>query len=165
MTPDWLPIAEKYIGTKEIPGPKSNPTILGFAKRIGGWVASLVKTDETPWCGTFMASIMREWRPFIGLPKNPLSALAWALWGRNLLVPTLGAVLVFKRPGGGHVGLYKGEDDKCYHVLGGNQGDAVSVIRILKSRCVAIRWPLDYPMPTPERVWVEAKGQVSTNEA
>ena len=35
----------------------------------------------------------------------------------------LGDILTFKRNGGGHVGLYVGEDKDCYHVLGGNQGN------------------------------------------
>jgi hypothetical protein len=42
-------------------------------------------------------------------------------------------VLTFKRKGGGHVGIYVGEDSKCYHVLGGNQSNMT--IRIEKSRC------------------------------
>jgi hypothetical protein len=42
------------------------------------------------------------------------------------------AVLVFERPGGGHVGYYFGEDATAYHVLGGNQGDAVTIARIAR---------------------------------
>lgn len=50
-------------------------------------------------------------------------------------------MLVFDRAGGGHVGFYVGEDLTSYHVLGGNQGDRVSIMRLEKSRCVARRWP------------------------
>jgi len=51
-------------------------------------------------------------------------------------------VLVFDRAGGGHVGFYVGEDLTSYDVLGGNQGDRVSIMRLEKSRCVARRWPI-----------------------
>ncbi len=164
--PVWYTVARKYIGVKEIPGPKDNPTILGFAARIGGWVKSLVKSEATAWCGAFMGSVMREAFPGIKLPANPLSALAWASWGVSLASPTLGAVLVFKRPGGGHVGLYVGEDATCYHVLGGNQGDAVSVARVEKNRLVpnGIRW-VPGIMAVGGRIWLTATGQPSTNEA
>ena len=50
--------------------------------------------------------------------------------------------MTFKRPGGGHVGFYVGEDSTAYHVLSGNQFDKVGITRIDKSRLVAIRWPL-----------------------
>ena len=50
-------------------------------------------------------------------------------------------MLVFDRAGGGHVGFYVGEDLTSYDVLGGNQGDRVSIMRLEKSRCVARRWP------------------------
>jgi hypothetical protein len=55
-------------------------------------------------------------------------------------------VLVFQRPGGGHLGFYVGEDERAYHVLGGNQGDCVSITRIAKDRCIAIRWPSGQPV-------------------
>jgi uncharacterized protein (TIGR02594 family) len=164
MTPIWLTKARAYIGTKEIPGPKNNPVIMGWAARLGGWVKSFYKNDEIPWCGLFMAAVMQE--AGLPAPKGALSAAAWASWGVALPSPALGAALVFKRPGGGHVGLYVGEDATHYHVLGGNQGDAVSVVRISKDRCVAVRWPAGAPLPTEGRVMLTAVGApVSTNEA
>ncbi len=63
--------------------------------------------------------------------------------------PTLGAILVFwrgKRTGWlGHVGFYTGEDTSAYHVLGGNQGDKVSITRIAKERLLEARWPATPP--------------------
>ena len=79
-----------------------------------------------------------------------------------------GDILVFKRPGGGgHVGFYVGEDDKCYHVLGGNQSNEVSVARLEKSRCLGIRrcdWKVAQPK-TVKKYFVTPSGEVSTNEA
>jgi uncharacterized protein (TIGR02594 family) len=95
-----------------------------------------------PWCGLFVAACVDE----AGIKPAPIAvrASAWATWGSPLLPKELavGAVLVFQRPGGGHVGFYVGEDATAYHVLGGNQGDAVTIARVAKSRCVARRWPL-----------------------
>lgn len=50
----------------------------------------------------------------------------------------------------GHVGFYVGEDAKGYYVLGGNQGDKVSVVRIAKDRLLpnGIRWPATVPVGT-----------------
>lgn len=144
--PQILVQALGLYGVKEIPGPKSNPTILGWAKRLGGWIASWYKDDDIPWCGLFMAEVCR----LAGLPvvSEPLKALAWASWGTPQSAPMLGDVLVFQREGGGHVGIYVGEDDAYLHVLGGNQGNAVSITRISKLRLVAIRrtaWKVAQP--------------------
>jgi len=69
-------------------------------------------------------------------------------WGANLAAAKLarGAVLVFELAGGGHVGFYVGEDLTSYHVLGGNQGKRVSVMRLEKSRCIRRRWLLGRPV-------------------
>ena len=78
--------------------------------------------------------------------SRPVRATAWATWGQPC-EPTLGAVLVFARKGGGHVGLYAGETATAYRVLGGNQSDAVNYAWIAKSRCIAVRWPPKAPLP------------------
>lgn len=98
------------------------------------------------------------------LPTNPLSALAWADFGIDA-APAPGAVLVFRRPGGGHVGLYAGENADSYVVLGGNQGNRVKLSNVEKSRCVAIRWPRTGGAETGGRVNATAAGGVSRNEA
>ena len=79
----------------------------------------------------------------------------------------LGDVLVFARPkGGGHVGLYVGEDETAFHVLGGNQSDAVSITRIAKTRCIAIRRPIYREQPASMApVQLAATGAMSVNEA
>ncbi len=123
-----------------------------------------VKDDATPWCGTFVAHCMTS----AGLTAPPIAvrASSWSTWGSNLRADrlALGAVLVFQRPGGGHVGLYVGEDRDCYHVLGGNQSDTVNITRIDKGRCVARRWPKGVPV-TGSPVWVAGTGNISKNEA
>jgi cell wall-associated NlpC family hydrolase len=78
----------------------------------------------------------------------------------------LGDILTFKRNGGGHVGIYAGEDATHYHVLGGNQNNSVSVTRIAKSRLHQARrtaWKVAQPANV-RKVFLEAKGTITTNE-
>lgn len=75
-------------------------------------------------------------------------------------------MLVFKRDSGGHVGLYVGEDDRAYHVLGGNQSDRVGFARIAKARLYAARQPVYSHRPlsaVPLRL--AATGGLSVQEA
>lgn len=157
--PSWLKIARSYEGLKEIPGPRHNQTIIRWLGKLKAWWSD----DETPWCGVFVAHCMQEsWLPF---PKFYMRAKAWSDYGsllrRDRLAP--GAILVFDRAGGGHVGFYLGEDAGHYFVLGGNQGNAVNVMKLGKSRLVASRWPKGEPV-IGKPVYMNG-GSVSTNEA
>jgi len=76
------------------------------------------------------------------------------------------------RSGGGHVGFYVGEDDRtvsgkpCYHVLGGNQSDAVTIARIDKDRMRACRQFFRNGKPDNVRpVILAARGKISEDEA
>lgn len=158
--PRWMVEARRLIGTAEIPGPKHNPWIVAGWKRLG---AAWFTDDETPWCGLFVAHCIEH----AGLPYPKLfpRAKSWADWG----VPcpaTVGAVAVFGRQGGGHVGFLVGENPSAYYVLGGNQSNAVNIMPIAKSRLVpnGIRWPAQIGRPAaglPRKTG----GVVSTNEA
>jgi uncharacterized protein (TIGR02594 family) len=100
-------------------------------------------------------------------PAKPLWARSWSRFGIASPQAALGDVLVFSRAkGGGHVGLYVGEDETAFHVLGGNQADAVSIVRIAKSRCIAVRRPIYRVQPASVApVHLHASGVISTNEA
>lgn len=138
----WLDVAETHIGLREIPGPKHSPVILRWLRDLSAWW----KDDETPWCGTFVAHCMKE----VGLPipKLWMRAKAWSDYGALLRPDRLapGAILVFGRKGGGHVGFYVGEDSIYYHVLGGNQSNGVNIMKLAKSRLIASRWPRGIPV-------------------
>ena len=157
--PKWLKIAETYTGMSEIRGPKHNSKIIGWLDKLGAWW----RDDETPWCGVFVAHCMQD----VGLPYPTfyMRAKAWEDYGsllrRDRLAP--GAILVFDRAGGGHVGFYVGEDAGHYFVLGGNQGNAVSVMKLGKSRLLASRWPKGEPV-IGKPVYMKG-GKVSTDEA
>lgn len=167
--PVWLREARRFMDLKEISGAKSNPTILGWAKALGGWIASYYTNDDIPWCGLFLAHIMGATLPKELLPSNPLSAKAWGTFGKRLSSPALGAVMVFNRDGGDHVGLYLGETATAYRILGGNQSNSVSLTWIAKKRLVdgGIRWPSTVAAPVVGgRIHLAANGSpLSTNEA
>ncbi len=135
--PQWLRLARTYLGTREIPGAATGKPIAAMLRKLGAWWSD----DETPWCGVFVGFVMKECG--FEIPKYYMRAKDWADWSANLdrAVLTPGAVLVFGRQGGGHVGFYVAEDATAYHVLGGNQGNSVSITRILKTRLIASRWP------------------------
>lgn len=158
-TPRWLRVAKSFDGLKEIRGPKHNKTIIGWLDKLKAWW----RDDETPWCGVFVAHCMQD----AGLPYPSLymRARSWADYGALLRPDRLapGAILVFERAGGGHVGFYVGEDSQFYYVLGGNQANAVNVMRLGKTRLVASRWPRGEPV-TGRPVFMSG-GNISTNEA
>ena len=155
--------AIKLYGTKEIVGSQHSKEILSWAKELG--LEKTYNADEIAWCGLFAAIVVKR-AGFIPVEK-PLWARNWNNFGTKQNVAMFGDILVFTRPdGGGHVGFYVGEDDTCYHVLGGNQSDSVSITRILKSRCVAIRrcpWKISQPKEVQKFI-VKPSGEISTNE-
>lgn len=156
--PDWLFVARHLIGTREIPGPQHNPWIVKGWKRLGaGWFTD----DETPWCGLMTAHCMDA----VGLtyPKMFPRAKSWAKWGKPC-AKTVGAIAVFGRKGGGHVGFLVGESASNFYVLGGNQSNMVNIMPIAKSRLIATRWPSSRAVdvvPLPQM----SGGAISRNEA
>lgn len=151
-------------GTKEVPGGRSNPTIMAWAKEVG---LPEYTADSIPWCGLAMAKVAHDAGWATEVPSNPLWARSWASFGVPAEQASLGDILVFTRNGGGHVGVYVGEDANHFHVIGGNQSDAVTITRIAKSRLLAARrpkWRVSEP-PNRRPVLLAAGGPVSTNEA
>lgn len=148
-------------GVIEGPGAAENPIILGWAREVG--LGQSYGSDAIPWCGLFMAMIAH--RAGKAVPEKPLWALSWSRFGVAAERPVLGDVLVFKRDGGGHVGLYVGEDSRAYHVLGGNQADRVCFTRIARARLHTARRPAYRMMPATARPYpLAATGGLSANE-
>jgi uncharacterized protein (TIGR02594 family) len=138
--------ALKLLDTIQGPGDKNNPTIIKWASEINCNIEHIYLSDEIPWCGLFMAIVAK--RSAKEIVKDPLWALNWGNFGKYIENPMLGDILVFTRPCEedpkkicGHVGIYVGEDEECYHVLGGNQNDCVCITRKEKSRLYISRRP------------------------
>lgn len=166
----WLDVAKKYIGVKEIKGSKHNPIILDMLKRSYTALRQKIGIydDETPWCGTFVASVLEE----SGLKHHIPTSFAWARSylkvGTKLNYPAVGCIVVFERGSGGHVGFVVGQDSKGnLMVLGGNQGDKVSVASFSKSRVLGYRWCGFKTLPNPTRYKLPVLNgtKLSTNEA
>ena len=160
------------LGTAETVGKGSNRTILSWrdelnqaagvnpnAQPVAGY-----SDDDIPWCGLFAAIVtLRAGKAVVAAP---LWARNWAQFGQGGFAAGLGDVLVFSRNGGGHVGFYVAEDATAYHVLGGNQGNRVSITRVARDRCIAARRPVYTQQPTSVRPYrVAASGALSRNEA
>lgn len=160
--PRHLLKALELYGITEVVGEKDNPVILEWAKELG--IEKVYTADSIAWCGLFVSIIMK--RAGREPVEKPLWALNWANFGVKVGRPMLGDILVFKRNQGGHVGICVGTDTSAYHVLGGNQGDKVCIVRIGKDRLFSARRPNYNNMPINVReVIVKASGILSTNEA
>lgn len=145
--PSWLTAARRDIGVKEIPGKGDSPVIQRWLRELKAWWSD----DATPWCGVAVA----HWMASVGItpPRHWYRALAWSDWGVQLRRPALGAVVVFGRAGGGHVGLVVGTDPAGrLLVLGGNQADAVNIRAFDPERVVAFRWPSNHVADWPHLI-------------
>lgn len=156
----------KLYGTKEIVGKQHNQIIVGWADELG--IGAIVNDDEQAWCGLAHAYVAFKAGKSLAPLKSwdLLRALKWANWGLPVDVPMLGDTLVFKRPGGGHVGLYAFETKNTYGCLGGNSGNEYKIVEIDKARLVAARRPKYNIQPENVRgIFVNSGGELSENEA
>lgn len=131
----FLQEAFKEMNVKEVKGKNHNSRILQYHKATSLKASS----DEIPWCSAFANFIVKK----TGLEGTD-SALArsWEKWGIPLAKPVAGCLVVFSRgsnPTFGHVAFYLYETKKFIYVLGGNQGDKVSIAAYDKSRLVCYR--------------------------
>lgn len=139
-------LATRFIGVKEIPGSRANPMVLAMLQLDGDWP----QDDSVPWCSAFTNYI--AW--LLRLPRSKaLNARSWLSVGRP--VPLASArcgfdVVILKRgigaqPGPevlnapGHVGFYGSTEGDRILLLGGNQGDTVSVGRYPVADLLGVR--------------------------
>lgn len=128
-------VASRYLGIGEVVGSTSNPAILAMLTLDTNWPTD----DETPWCSAFA-----NWVCFqLGLPRSKsLAAVSWLGVGTivDLDEAEIGLdVVILSRDGGGHVGFYAGMDGDRVKILGGNQGDHVSISAFPIDRIVGVR--------------------------
>lgn len=135
ITPyEWALNELKTQDTKEIPGSKDNPRIVWYHS-----FTSLKATDdETPWCSAFMCCAAAQ----TGRPHTKSAAAkSWKTFGVEG-TGAVGDIAVFSRDGGNHVAFlhkpYK-KGDSTLTVLGGNQGNKLSIDTRSSSRLLAIR--------------------------
>lgn len=137
----WYDEAIRLVGLREDPTGASTPEILGWAEDLDLDYTS----DDIPWCGLFVAHCIGSTLPDEALPENPLGSRSWERFGVPV-EPQKGALLTFWREspasGLGHACFCQSVADTHFIVVGGNQGDAVTVTRVPKERHVGSRWPI-----------------------
>lgn len=139
-------LAQRFVGFKETPGVASTPMVLAMLRLDASWPIG----DDVPWCSAFTNYI--AW--LLRLPRSKsLAARSWLAIGRSVPLDQAKAgfdVVVLKRgigtqPGPevldaqGHVGFFAGLEGDEVLVLGGNQGDQVSVARFPAVRVLGVR--------------------------
>lgn len=155
---DWMAVAASAIGLHE----RNNATALNdFLASDGYWA---YEADDIAWCGEFVDTCLRLSGHKTDL-ENPLGARNWSKYGERC-EPKFGAIMVFWRgsPEGwkGHVGFMAGADRTHFHILGGNQGNRVSVSRIARNRFLGARWPIGAAAPARFSI---KPGSITVNEA
>lgn len=138
----WLTEAFEHLGLKEVPGSKHNPAVVDFWRR---GKAGDYTSDETAWCAAFVSACLED----AGVRSARTGwALSYLNWGTRVSA-AVGAVVVFERTGGGHVGFVVGRTrNNELVVLGGNQSNAVNKAAFPVGRARGYRWPKDVPLPT-----------------
>lgn len=138
----WIIEGKKVFGLHEV---RDNARLKAYLKSDG---KTLGDPKALPWCGDYTETVIKNSlprEPFTGaLGQNPYWARNWNFFG-VVTKPVYGAIGVFSRGKGGHVGFLVGEDAADFYVLGGNQSDSVNIVRINKSRLLSARWPATFP--------------------
>ena len=136
----WMPYALHELGVREVSGAADNPRVVEYLATCTK--ASALLHDETAWCSAFANWCMKQ----AGLDlsrTHSLAARSWLHWGVETVAPFPGCVCVFWRddPHGphGHVAFWVGAHDDQVLVLGGNQGNCVSVKPYPAKRLLAYR--------------------------
>lgn len=135
--PPWFITAKAELGIAEIAGSKHNSKIIEYHQ-----TTTLKATqDEVPWCSSFVNWCMNK-NGING--TDSAAARSWLNWGQEIkLYAPYGCLVVLKRGNSqisGHVGflVYSGLDKII--LLGGNQGDKVSIAPFKKADILSYRW-------------------------
>lgn len=139
-------MAHKFLGLAEIAGATHNPAIVGMLQLDAKWV----EDDETSWCSAFVNYV--AWLCDSTERSKSLAARSWLMVGRSIPLSDAqrGDVIILTRgklpqPGpevikaNGHVGFYAGQDETSVQLLGGNQGNRVSIASFPKTRILGVR--------------------------
>lgn len=140
MKTEIIDIALDEFGTREIVGKQDNPEVLKYFDGTGFDGKAL--KDETAWCAAFVNWVLLK-AGFQGSGK--LNARSFLEVGEATENPEKGDIVVLWRNSPqdwrGHVGFYVKESQDHIYVLGGNQGNEVSIKKYPKSRLLQYRMP------------------------
>jgi uncharacterized protein (TIGR02594 family) len=145
ITTSALEVAKRFIGLKEVPGTAANPQIVAMLELED----KSIQSDEVAWCSAFVNYVTF----LLGLPRSKsLAARSWLLVGTPVALADAKPdcdVVIFKRAGGtegpevinapGHVAFFVAELPNGIQVIGGNQGNAVSISTFPKEQLLGVR--------------------------
>ena len=156
-----IDVAREYVGTNER---QHAQTLSAFFRRSSG---QRLNPQETAWCAAFVNAALSASG---GQGTNTLLARDFLKVGTATENPREGDIVVLSRgdPNGwqGHVGFYVGRDRRGnVLVLGGNQGNAVSVSPFPASQVLGYRTPPDGGTPIPGGGTVATTGDRPTRVA
>lgn len=162
LTMPWLDLA---ISKKGLSENADNTELRKFLRSDGSTVGD---PAQLPWCGDFVETCIALTLTSEILPVNPYLARNWEKFGREVH-PTLGAVGVFWRGDRngiqGHVAFLVGTGAGVYYILGGNQSNRISVMKIAMTRLLSARWPTTVALPSVFKLPNMKNGVLSLNEA
>jgi uncharacterized protein (TIGR02594 family) len=137
-TAPWMRIAVCELGEREIVGAKHNPRVQEYLRTV-----RLGKNDEDAWCSAFVNWVMLH----AGHTRSErANARSWLAVGEETVTPQYGDIAVLWRVSRkswmGHVGFFLTRtNDGGVKLLGGNQGNAVSVMEYPAARVLGYRRP------------------------
>lgn len=137
----WIEEAKTMLGKKEVTE-NNAPFIKAMQKGLGWeWLGNV------PWCGVFVAHCLKK--ADLHYPTDGYRAKSYKTLVKKLDQPCIGCIVVFDREGGGHVGFIVGQtQDGRLMVLGGNQGNKVSIAPFSRTRKIeGYYWPSRSPHP------------------
>lgn len=139
-SPAWYQSAYADLGVAEGPGKVNSKTVLAYYRDAGH---PEIKHDEVPWCMAFVCAHLE--RNGVPSPKS-LAVMDLDTWGEDVTdSPQVGDVVRMWRESPkswkGHTGFYVRETKTHVYVLGGNQGDRVSIAAFPRNRIKSIRRP------------------------
>lgn len=133
-------LAQRFVGEiRELPGSAHHPFIQ--------WAHMLCalgpdQPDSVPWCSSWLNAI--AW--MLQLPRSrSAAARSWLNVGSVIQLEDAkpgNDIVILSRGSNqaqGHVGLFAGLDATNVHVLGGNQGDAVSIAPFRRGSVLGVR--------------------------
>lgn len=138
-----MAIKDLEVNWKEISGNTSNPLILECYYAVDGIKNPEMRDDsDTPWCSCYANKKIQDAG---GRGTRSPLARSWLAWGKES-EGNVGDLVVLKRGDStwqGHVGFLHKKGLLYVEILGGNQGNTVSIKKFLRANVLGYRTSKD----------------------
>jgi len=133
-------------GVRESAGTAAHPFItfcLDKFTQLEGQASA--RSDETPWCSAFACAVME-----LSGYASPHHALArsWDTFGQKLDTFKRGCIVTLCDDNHVGFGVDVDSNKRRIYLLGGNQGNSITIAPYLIDRVVTYRWPHDLVVAT-----------------